>query len=407
MDRNFAGLILVLFNILITSASCKKKGDDILPDPAGKVTVVLPTLSTGTVSALEASSFTYTGMLTGAGNGKVTSRGVCFSKAPNPTITNTKREANTVSTSGEFGVNVSGLSPSTIYFVRGFVTNEAGTAYADQIEVKTPSGLSLRVEPMFIVGSTLASVDATVINAAGSSIIEKGVCWSTAPNPLPAENKISMGSGAGSFRAGLKNLSEKTTYYLRAYAVSPEGTSFSDEISFRTIPKGNLTYTFNKSANPTAEEAAAYARLQVAIDSAVWYVNNYTSVSKHVWINYSPGTPTADANVDGWMRFGSNAGFQNIRTMMHELNHTFGTGTSWWWPTVVQNGLYKSARANSILKLITGDANAVLHGDSQHWWPFGLNQNSEVSSSWDYVWNCLIIEGMRRDGLPSCGPLNY
>ncbi|MNO01000.1 hypothetical protein D3C81_2210300 [compost metagenome] len=54
-----------------------------------------------------------------------------------------------------------------------------------------------------------------------------------------------------------------------------------------------------------------------------------------------------------------------------------------------------------MLKLINSDQNAVLSGDSQHWWPYGLNQNSEVSSSWDYVYNCLIIEAMRKDGMTS------
>ncbi|MGE7287158.1 hypothetical protein [Pedobacter suwonensis] len=205
--------------------------------------------------------------------------------------------------------------------------------------------------------------------------------------------------GLGKFRVSLKDLTPKTTYYARAYAINAKGVSYSSEVIFKTIAKGNFTYTFNKSQNPGAEELAAYSRLQVAIDSAAWYFNNYTSVTKHVYLNYVDGVPTADANNQGWMRFGTNSSYQNLRTMLHEGSHTLGTGTSsWWWNTLV-NGKLQAPSVTAILRLITNDSTAQLSGDSQHYWPYGLNQNSEVTTSWDFAYTCLIIEAMRKDGL--------
>ncbi|MGN7783820.1 hypothetical protein ACTJIJ_04810 [Niabella sp. 22666] len=143
--------------------------------------------------------------------------------------------------------------------------------------------------------------------------------------------------------------------------------------------------------------------MQIAIDSAVWYVNNYTSAVKHVWINYVPGVSTADANNEGWMRFGTGEGYQNLRTMLHELNHTFGTGTTSWWTGKIVGGKYQGNFANELLNKIQKSTGVQLSGDTQHWWPYGLNQNSEVTSSWDYVFNCLLIEQMRKDGLSAAG----
>ncbi len=148
--------------------------------------------------------------------------------------------------------------------------------------------------------------------------------------------------------------------------------------------------------------------MKIAADSAVWYLENYTSATKHVTINYAEGTPTADANSNGWMRFGKNVGFQNLRTMLHEMNHSLGTGTTGWWNTKVVDHKFQGIYTNELLKKITKDQVITLNADRQHWWPYGLNQNSEVTSSWDYVYNCIIIEAMRKDGLltTTSGPYN-
>lgn len=286
------------------------------------------------------------------------------------------------------------------------LTTKSASSSAEILQATLASTFTLK--PIFIIGSTRASVDVSVAVNGGSAITERGICWGTASNPTIANNKVLDGGvGAGNYRANITGLTELTTYHVRAYTLSADGVSYSEDQSFTTIRKGNVTYTFNKASNPTAEQQAAYARLQIAIDSAVWYANNYTSAVKHVWVNYDPAVATADANNEGWMRFGANTSYQNLRTMLHEMNHTFGTGTtSWWWNTAISGGKYQPVNANSVLKLITGDTTAQISGDSTHWWPYGLNYNSEVSSSWDYVYNCLIIEAMRKDGLPAAGAYN-
>lgn len=398
----------LLFSVVILSVlsvGCKKGAIPIKKDSTEQVlsTATIPSLTTAAFSSVTTVSATTGGLVSANGGASVTERGICYSLRPNPTIADMLVVPTSVSGSGEFIARLNGLTASTKYYVRAFAKNSAGIAYGNEMELKTAdvAGASFAFTPMFIIGSTLAATDVEVLTDGGDAVTEKGICWSTSANPTISNNKLKHNStGIGKFRTLIKGLTEKTDYHVRAYAINANGISYSDDVAFKTIRKGNMTYTFNKAQNPTADQLAAYARLQMPVDSASWYINNLTSATKHVYLNYDPGVPTADANNEGWMRFGASTGVQNIRTMLHEMNHTLGTGTSTWWSGKIVAGKYQGTNVNELLKKIQNSSVEVkLSGDAQHWWPYGLNQNSEVSSSWDYVYNCLIIEAMRKDGM--------
>ncbi|WP_342332745.1 hypothetical protein [Pedobacter sp. FW305-3-2-15-E-R2A2] len=401
---------LLIFNLVILSVvagSCKK---GVLPikkenTESSLSTAIIPTLTTTAFTSITTVSATTGGMISANGGASVTERGICYGTNPNPTIAGLTVAPTSVSGSGEFIARLSGLTASTKYYVRAFAKNSVGIAYGNEIELNTADVVSATFSftPMFIIGSTLAATDVEVLTDGGNAVTEKGICWSTTANPTVANNKLKHNStGLGKFRTMIKGLNEKTDYHVRAYAINAKGVSYSADVTFKTIPAGKMTYTFNKATNPTEAQLAAYDRLQMPIDSASWYIKNFTSATKHVYLNYDPGVPTADANNEGWMRFGASTGVQNIRTMLHEMNHTLGTGTSAWWSGKISGGKYQGEHVNALLKKIQNSSVDVqLSGDAQHWWPYGLNQNSEVTSSWDYVYNCLIIEAMRKDGMTS------
>ena len=408
MNKFFSlGIIPGLLCALLL-VNCKKNDEpteDPVTTPAG-VPSVVGTLTTNAFTSVTTTSATSGGTLISNGGASIKDRGLCYSLTPNPTTASQKVTAESVNGAGVFIASLSGLLPSTRYYVRAYVINNAGTGYGNEIELNTADIVSatFSFKPMFIIGSSLATTDVEVLSDGGSGITERGVCYGLTTNPTIVDHKVKHNStGTGRFRSPLTELAERTTYHVRGYAINAKGVSYSSDVSFKTIGKGNITYTFNKAVTPTADELAAYERLQVALDSAVWYLNNYTSATKHVYLNYDVGVPTADANSEGWMRFGSSTGVQNIRTMLHEMNHTLGTGTTTWWTGKIIGGVYQGENASAMVKNTQNSTTAVLNGDTQHWWPGGLNQNSEVSSSWDYVYNCLIIEAMRKDGLPASG----
>ena len=91
----------------------------------------LPTISTAEVTNVFESTATTGGNITDDGGSTVTARGVVWSTSEYPTLNDsfTTDGADT----GEFISNITGLNPSTIYYVRAYATNDIGTGYGNQI----------------------------------------------------------------------------------------------------------------------------------------------------------------------------------------------------------------------------------------------------------------------------------
>ena len=84
------------------------------------------------------------------------------------------------------------------------------------------------------VSNVSASVSYDVISDGGSSVTQRGVCWSTDQNPTISDDLTNQGAGTGSFTIVLSNLTLNTTYYVRAYAINEVGVAYGNEISFLT-----------------------------------------------------------------------------------------------------------------------------------------------------------------------------
>lgn len=70
------------------------------------------------------------------GNSLVTSKGVCWSTQPHPTVNDPHTEAG-IGETGSFKVKATGLNLHTIYYYRAYATNAVGTAYGDEFSVST------------------------------------------------------------------------------------------------------------------------------------------------------------------------------------------------------------------------------------------------------------------------------
>jgi hypothetical protein len=92
--------------------------------------ILLATLTTTSVTSITSVTAVSGGNITADGGGAITDRGVCWSTSQNPTISDSKTTDG--SGIGSFTSNMTGLSHSTIYYVRAYATNSAGTAYGNQ-----------------------------------------------------------------------------------------------------------------------------------------------------------------------------------------------------------------------------------------------------------------------------------
>jgi hypothetical protein len=93
---------------------------------------LLPTLTTTAASSITLTTATSGGNISSDGGAAITARGVCWSTNVNPTIA-LSTKTNDGAGTGSFVSNITGLTASTTYYARAYATNNAGTAYGDQI----------------------------------------------------------------------------------------------------------------------------------------------------------------------------------------------------------------------------------------------------------------------------------
>ncbi|MEI6062858.1 MAG: GEVED domain-containing protein, partial [Bacteroidota bacterium] len=79
-----------------------------------------------------------------------------------------------------------------------------------------------------------ATSGGNVTDEGGTSVTERGVCWSILANPVYSDPHTSDSSGAGIFVSNITGLNTGTTYHVRAYATNSNGTSYGNDVNFTT-----------------------------------------------------------------------------------------------------------------------------------------------------------------------------
>lgn len=197
-----------------------------------------------------------------------------------------------------------------------------------------------------------------------------------APKPTPALKPISVASPSAT---------------PRGFHPEPRGNEMVTRGG-----DGGVTFTFSMPKDASAEDREVFEQMDKAAREAVGcYNENTKGIRKEITLQYSPGTPTADGNINGNIRLGRGA--RNKRVIMHEIAHTLGVGTAGNWGNVVKDGVFTGKKATEALREATGDKNAVLKADRMHFWPYGLNYDSEVQSPKDFVTHCRIVQAIIED----------
>lgn len=220
-------LILFSFVALAVIAGCAKE------EPTPQAQAELATVGTSDVLAITGTSALSGGNVTNDGGGQVTAKGVCWSSITNePTINDSK--TNDGSGIGSYTSSLSGLSGSTTYYLRAYATNSAGTAYGSTVSFTTLQLPVLTTLAMSNITGYTANGGGSISSDGGSPIIERGLVWSTNPNPTTNDSRSSDGTGTGIFASSLTGLTPSVNYYVRAYATNSAGTAYGNEVSFAT-----------------------------------------------------------------------------------------------------------------------------------------------------------------------------
>jgi hypothetical protein len=117
------------------------------------------------------------------------------------------------------------LKPNNIWMVFLSISVAACTSN-DENTTSTTVELSSITSTSATLGGNIALPDYT----------ERGICYSTAPNPSTNDSKVAAsGGGTGAFTVTLSGLTPNTTYHARAYAVNAKRTVYADGQSFTTL----------------------------------------------------------------------------------------------------------------------------------------------------------------------------
>jgi hypothetical protein len=264
--------------------------------------------------------------------------------------------------------------------------------------------------PNFARGATKAFGRSTISGIPVAELLEHGFCWSTSPEPSIFDNKTTKYFSNKGYIYRMEDLQPATVYYMRAYAISKSYVvGYGSVIKVITIPKGTVTYQLNSSVTNSGEH---HPRIASAMESAVNYFNNLTSIQgHHLKVNYNAGTPTAEASYGGYMQFGANASYQKTGTALHEMGHTIGVGqhSVWYGPNsplraTGSGGAWLGERANKVVQFLENDPGEYMRGDGVHMWPYGVNgAHEDTGSELLYTGNALIHQALGEDGLPPTG----
>jgi len=106
--------------------------------------------------------------------------------------------------------------------------------------LKTPTLTTLDISS---ITRNSALSGGVITNDGGSTVISRGVIWSTTQNPtisLTTKTSDSTVVGSNGYTSYLSGLAPNTTYYVVAYATNSVGTSYGNQISFKTSSSASM-----------------------------------------------------------------------------------------------------------------------------------------------------------------------
>lgn len=194
----------------------------------------LPQASGVAVSQIKVTGATLRASVTNDGDGNISDAGFVYATTPNPSVANSKVSCGVQT--GSYSTVLQNLRENTIYYVRAYATNEAGTNYGEESSFTTLDIKQAALSAVTLVAHShkSATFSAKVEQLNNGTLTEVGFVYSTSPEPGLTNHKIACGTDA-SFSGRTTSLTANTTYYVRAYATNEKGTAFSPQRTFTTM----------------------------------------------------------------------------------------------------------------------------------------------------------------------------
>jgi len=341
--------------------------------------------------------------------------GVVWSINTNPTVLLSTKTNN--GAAGTIPGNITGLTPGTTYYVKAYAITQVDTVYGAEKTFVTlpPSVPSIVTNPVTSILSNKATSGGNSIDSGGYKVIEKGICWSLAPNPTTTNFKNIEGTGNASFVSVMKNLTPSTTYYVRAYAKNSLGTGYGNEYSFTTttavptitaipgtIDFGNVSYNANPPVSSYILSAA-----HLTPGGGTITVTPPTTGPYQISTSASSGFTSSPISIP----YGGDS-LANTRIYVKMSTATYGTYNNYYITHSGGGVVVPNADTVAINGSIVQDPTVLTNMGTDFWFGHGLEENMDKAGAYGLL--LYVATGAQGatikvsiPGIPSFTPLTY
>lgn len=295
-NRIFLFLMVTLLTLFVSS--CKE--DEIVEMPIQVTTQGFAQIGQSTTFV---SAYITKGTVT-----ESMARGFCWSDNPSPTIEDRKVEEVGALDKNGYMLQITGLTPTTEYYVRAYINDGNQICYGNELKFTTkeiPGDGWCVIDDVVKITPTTATALMEIADNGGSEIFEYGVCYVAtdavpvppiADEPTTNGNTITAESGGYGFDANLEGLSQNTHYLVRPYFKTEKGTIYGETIWFKTmnfIKTGNVfpgyqsAYLYGEvlmdAGSPTSERGVCWGTSQEPTIEA----DSYKKIDKGIGMYYS------------------------------------------------------------------------------------------------------------------------
>jgi len=253
-----------------------------------------PVLKTIPISDINPTFANSGGEILGDGYAEITERGIVWSKDAND-LSIEINDCILIDDSGsdEFKIQITNLTPATLYFVRSYATNSAGTSYGNIKGFYTMHGRPLLTTiPVADITYESAVSGGRITSEGAAKVTARGVVWNLAyifQDPTLEDNYTEEGTGAGEFSSLITELTSSQAYKVRAYAINDYGITYGETFRFRA-----KALHFPCPDEPTVTDSDGNIYNTVLIGDQCWMAENLKTTT------YLDGTPIDNLDNDGY-----------------------------------------------------------------------------------------------------------
>lgn len=339
------------------------------------LSISVPGVTTASVTNIGNTTATGGGNVISDGGAPVTERGICWSTSYNPTISGSHDNSGTGT--GEFTVNMTGLTPNTTYYVRAYAINSQGPAYGEEMSFKTSQ------TPTYTISVSANPTNGGTVTGGGT--YQQGQSCTVSATKATGYNFLKWtenGTQVSTNTSYTFNVTGNRTLVAQFQAQSYTISASASPSNGGTVSGGG-TYTYGQSCTLTANQATGYTFVkwtkngtQVSTNASYTFtVTESASYVAHFQANSYTISVSADPSNGGTVSGGGTYTYGQSCTVHATASNGY-TFTNW-----TENGNQVSNNANYTFA-VTNNRSLVAHFTQQSQAPTGaINGRFSVSAN--------------------------